>query len=72
MMEAVARACQKANVPSQLSVERYMKCGIGVCGHCCCGDRLVCSDGPRFGLEILENPDFEKFSRDKTGKKVPL
>jgi hypothetical protein len=53
-------------------LERYMKCGIGICGHCCCGDKLVCSDGPAFGLEILDNPEFCKVWRTKTGKKEPI
>lgn len=73
MMGAVAREAKKHGVPCQLLLERYMKCGIGICGHCCCGDRLVCFDGPMFRFEELSgNPDFEKFSRDQTGKKVPL
>lgn len=72
MMGAVARLSKKNGADCQLLLERYMKCGIGVCGHCCCGEKLVCFDGPRFGLEILDNPEFEKFSRDKCGRKVPL
>jgi len=72
MMGAVARLAKKNGADCQLLLERYMKCGIGVCGHCCCGDKLVCFDGPRFGLEILDNPDFEKFHRDKCGRKVSL
>ena len=30
------------------SLERYMKCGIGKCGHCYIGDKYVCLDGPNF------------------------
>ena len=26
-------------------------CGIGLCGSCHCGDRLVCRDGPVFAAE---------------------
>ena len=72
MMGAVAREAKKRGAGCQLLLERYMKCGIGVCGHCTCGGRLVCFDGPRFGYEILGNPEFEKVWRDKTGKKIPL
>ena len=25
-----------------------MKCGLGVCGNCHCGDQLVCAYGPVF------------------------
>ncbi len=31
-----------------LSLERNMKCGIGLCGHCQCGPKFVCRDGPVF------------------------
>ncbi len=32
------------------TLERYMKCGIGKCGHCCIGVAYVCTDGPVFTL----------------------
>lgn len=31
-----------------LSFERQMRCGIGRCGHCYQGRKLVCTDGPVF------------------------
>jgi NAD(P)H-flavin reductase len=37
---------QEQNIVSTL--ERYMKCGIGKCGHCCIGVAYVCVDGPVF------------------------
>ena len=40
------------------TLERQMKCGIGVCGHCHFEDKLVCADGPVFlGSEL---PPLEK------------
>lgn len=37
------------------TLERYMKCGVGKCGHCCIGVAYVCVDGPVFTYEqILE------------------
>jgi NAD(P)H-flavin reductase len=30
----------------RISLERNMKCGIGLCGHCQLGPLLVCRDGP--------------------------
>jgi anaerobic sulfite reductase subunit B len=30
----------------RVSLERDMKCGIGLCGHCQLGPLLVCRDGP--------------------------
>jgi dihydroorotate dehydrogenase electron transfer subunit len=71
MMKAVALACKKAGVKSQLSVERYMKCGIGVCGHCAMGGWLSCIDGPAIGgEEALENPEFGVLHKDRAGRKV--
>ncbi len=72
MMGAVARMAKKQKTGCQLLLERHFKCGIGICGHCSMGDRIVCHDGPVFGLEVLDNPEFEKFWRDKTGKQVKL
>lgn len=31
-----------------VTLERYMKCGIGKCGHCNIGEKFVCTDGPVF------------------------
>jgi NAD(P)H-flavin reductase len=30
------------------TLERYMKCGVGKCGHCAIGHKYVCVDGPVF------------------------
>ena len=39
--------------PSRLwvSLERNMKCGVGLCGHCQMGPLFVCRDGPVFPWE---------------------
>jgi dihydroorotate dehydrogenase electron transfer subunit len=46
MLEAVERLARKLRLPAQLSYERYMRCGFGVCGSCAREGWLVCSDGP--------------------------
>lgn len=43
---------QPANIVTTL--EKRMKCGIGICGRCNIGDRFVCVDGPVFTLEELD------------------
>lgn len=52
MMQAVAACCQAHNVPCQVSLERYMACGLGACLSCTCQGRekrlKVCTDGPVF------------------------
>ncbi len=40
------------------TLERRMKCGIGICGRCNIGHKYVCVDGPVFTLaELNELPD---------------
>ncbi len=36
-----------------ISMERKMKCGVGMCGRCNLGPRFVCKDGPVFTLKEL-------------------
>lgn len=36
-------------------LERRLKCGIGKCQHCTCGDKYVCLDGPTFSWAEIEN-----------------
>ena len=40
------------------TLEKRMKCGIGICGRCNIGPKYVCVDGPVFSLaELNELPD---------------
>jgi len=70
MMKALLTHC--TNIHFEASIERYMKCAIGLCGQCCIGDGLrVCADGPIFTGETLQHiPDFGVFKRDATGQKT--
>lgn len=38
-----------------VSMERNMKCGIGLCGHCQFGPLFVCKDGPVFKYSRVKN-----------------
>jgi dihydroorotate dehydrogenase electron transfer subunit len=68
MLVAVMRAALAQNIPAQLSVERYMKCGFGVCGQCTMSGKLVCTDGPVFtALELAHLPEFGRVHRDISG-----
>ena len=52
----------------QASLERMMKCGVGICGSCCVGEDLVCKDGTIFdGDHLLSNKEFGYFYRNKAG-----
>lgn len=49
MMRFSAKVLHDKGVPDErirVSLERNMKCGIGLCGHCQLGPLLVCRDGP--------------------------
>jgi len=71
MMARAAEVCRTAGIGCQAALERYMKCGIGVCGQCDCDGRRVCVEGPGFSLEELaEMPSFGRIRRDKTGGRV--
>jgi dihydroorotate dehydrogenase electron transfer subunit len=60
------------NTHFQASLERYMKCGFGLCGQCCVGEGLrVCVEGPVFDGKTLKNiKDFGVFKRNAAGTKI--
>ncbi|MFA6474575.1 MAG: dihydroorotate dehydrogenase electron transfer subunit [Patescibacteria group bacterium] len=71
MEYAVAMLAKKYGVESQISVERYMKCGFGVCGQCCMDDtgEPMCQVGPVItGKKALSLTEFGKYHRDKSGQ----
>ncbi len=73
MMKKVLGIARDAKVPAELSLERYMKCGFGVCGSCVLEGTgwRVCKDGPVFTSEQMSKVrDFGSAKRDATGKKV--
>jgi len=66
---AIARA---RKIRFQASLERFMKCGCGICGTCALDPtgQLVCKDGPVFtGEQLAELTDFGKYHRDAVGMK---
>jgi NAD(P)H-flavin reductase len=49
MIHFTVEALREQGVPDErifLSLERDMRCGIGLCGHCQLGPTLICRDGP--------------------------
>jgi dihydroorotate dehydrogenase electron transfer subunit len=48
MLRAVRRLAEDLDLPVQLSLERVMKCGLGLCGACCLEGSGVrcCVEGP--------------------------
>ncbi|MCP4021518.1 MAG: dihydroorotate dehydrogenase electron transfer subunit [Desulfobacteraceae bacterium] len=73
MMHKVFEICEASKIPCQVSLERYMRCGFGVCGACVCGKEIVCKDGPVFESQTLRNmKDFNTKALLKSGKAVDL
>lgn len=72
MMRAASMVADKHGVKSWMSMEKYMKCGIGVCGQCAVDDSgdLVCRKGPVMSYDSVKNlPELGKYHRDAQGKK---
>lgn len=64
---------QLLDMQGEFSLERYMRCGLGICGSCSFGGQRVCRDGPVFSSKELEEiPDFGNFTYDKAGKKTSI
>lgn len=61
MIKFVLQSLQKlqfADDQIYTTLEKRMKCGIGICGRCNIGPRYVCVDGPVFSMaELRELPD---------------
>ncbi len=56
MMRFVARELERRGMPRDaiwISLERSMKCGIGLCGHCQLAGSFVCKDGPVFRFDQI-------------------
>jgi dihydroorotate dehydrogenase electron transfer subunit len=68
MMHKVVQLAHTKQFYVQASLERMMKCGIGICGSCCVGEVLVCKDGTVFdGDYLLSNKEFGYTHRNKAG-----
>ncbi len=64
---------QRHDVRCELSLERYMKCGAGLCGSCALDDKRVCVDGPVFtGEQVQRMNEFGKFRRNEAGQKIKV
>lgn len=68
MMHKVVQLSHTKKIHVQASLERMMKCGMGICGSCCVGEVLVCKDGTVFdGDYLLSNKEFGYTHRNKAG-----
>ena len=57
MIRAVLAELSRMGLPPEqiiTTLERHMKCGVGICRHCHLDSKLVCKDGPVFTLAELQ------------------
>lgn len=52
MAELLGLGLAPSNIVTTL--ERYMKCGVGKCGHCCVGHHYICVDGPVYNFDQIQ------------------
>lgn len=75
MMKRVVEMAVEKGVKVEASLERLIKCGIGICGTCALeplGLR-VCLEGPVFNDRTLARlEDFGRWWRDAAGRRVPI
>ena len=74
MMFKAFQLAEQYNVPIQASLERIMRCSIGLCGSCMIGEFRVCIDGPVFTSQELRRvkEEFGAYKRDFTGRKIKI
>lgn len=73
MMKKVLEICNRYKVECEASLERYMSCGIGICGKCTINDKIICIDGPIFSSKDLNKmSELGKFARLKSCRKVAI
>jgi len=74
MIVKVFEAAMKHHVGLEASLERLMRCAIGLCGSCVIGRYRVCADGPVFTSKQLNEvrDEFGVTKRDRYGREGPL
>ncbi len=74
MIRQVFDLTEKHGIPLEASLERLMRCGIGLCGSCMIGKYRVCKDGPVFASqqlrEVKDELGVSKLGFD--GNRIPL
>jgi dihydroorotate dehydrogenase electron transfer subunit len=74
MVRQVFELAEKRGIAMEASLERLMRCGIGLCGSCVIGKYRVCRDGPVFSSaqlrEVKDELGISKLGFD--GNRIPL
>jgi dihydroorotate dehydrogenase electron transfer subunit len=74
MMLKMFLLAEQHQFPLQASLERIMRCAIGLCGSCGIGKLMICKDGPVLTSEQLRSvkDEFGKFMLDLAGRKTKV
>jgi len=74
MLRKLYCLAEKYSIPMQASLERIMRCAIGICGSCVMGRYRVCRDGPVFDSSMLRDVmgELGRFKRNFRGDMVPV
>lgn len=72
MMRKVFNLTEKKGLPLQASVERIIKCSIGLCGSCMLGRFRICREGPVLSSEQLREvlDEFGVYTRGFDGNPI--
>lgn len=73
MIYEIYKICREKALNLEASLERVMKCGVGICGSCLIDGFRVCRDGPVADLQKLsELEEFGKWERTFSGRREAL
>jgi dihydroorotate dehydrogenase electron transfer subunit len=74
MMRKLYDISVKAGIDFEASLERSMKCGIGICGSCAVGKNLLCRDGAVLDSDALRGSldEFGLLQRDPSGRYIRI
>ncbi len=74
MVKKIFEMTEQRRLPIEASLERLMRCGIGLCGSCVIGKYRVCRDGPVFNAaqlrEVQDELGVSKIGFD--GSRIPF
>ena len=74
MVKKIFELTEQRKLPLEASLERLMRCGIGLCGSCMIGKYRVCRDGPVFTAaqlrEVKDELGISKIGFD--GSRIPV
>jgi dihydroorotate dehydrogenase electron transfer subunit len=74
MVSKIFTLAEQHGIPLEASLERLMRCGIGLCGSCVIGKYRVCRDGPVFNSqhlrEVKDELGISKIGFD--GNRIPV